>query len=68
MAYEQRGERNYGGQGGGGGGDGGYDGGGGNFGRGRGKREFVLSCSKVEIITTSSIPSMRVLALSMFDL
>lgn len=38
MAYEQRGERDFGGQGGGGGG---YEGG---FGRGRGRRKF---CSAV---------------------
>jgi hypothetical protein len=36
MAYEQRGERDLGGQG---GGAGGFEGGTGSFGRGRGKRE-----------------------------
>jgi hypothetical protein len=55
MAYEQRGERNFGGQG--GGGDGGFDGGGGGFGRGRGKREcrFSRSYSKVHIIILPSL-------------
>lgn len=46
MAYEQRGERDYGGSGGGGGGGGGQGGGGyegGGFGRGRGRRELLAN-------------------------
>jgi polyadenylation factor subunit 2 len=39
MAFEQRGERDFGAQGGGGGG-GGLEGGTAGFGRGRGKREY----------------------------
>jgi hypothetical protein len=61
MAYEQRGERDFGGQGGGGGG---FEAGGG-FGRGRGRREYYLIFSDPDSNTNSLFltPGVQVLAL-----